>query len=199
MGGLTLGIILTACFFIIFNPLRKKDFAGEPFIAEKTVDSLQLPNKISKEDTLPLRNPAGMHALVKVNRDSLVLFARSLLGVPYLYGSVDPARGFDCSGFITYVFNHFKIDVPRSSYDFANMGAKRSLTTCRPGDVVLFTGTDALEHTIGHIGIVCDNSNGNPFFIHSSSGKANGVTITSMENKFYRERFIAVIDLLFPN
>ncbi|HEX6845699.1 MAG TPA: NlpC/P60 family protein, partial [Chitinophagaceae bacterium] len=47
--------------------------------------------------------------------DSLVAFGKSLVGTPYLYASSDPSKGFDCSGFITYVFNHFGIAVPRSS------------------------------------------------------------------------------------
>ena len=34
----------------------------------------------------------------------LIAFAKTLIGIPYLYGSTDPAKGFDCSGFITHVF-----------------------------------------------------------------------------------------------
>jgi len=64
------------------------------------------------------------------------------------------------------------------------------------GDLIVFTGTDPLERAIGHIGIVCDFLNGKPSFIHSSSGKAQGVTITSMENPFYQERFVSVVDVL---
>jgi cell wall-associated NlpC family hydrolase len=44
--------------------------------------------------------------------EELVKFAKTLIGVPYLYGSTNPKKGFDCSGFITYVFNHFQIKVP---------------------------------------------------------------------------------------
>ncbi|MER3464122.1 MAG: glycoside hydrolase, partial [Chitinophagaceae bacterium] len=47
--------------------------------------------------------------------DSIVSFSKTLIGTPYRYGSTDPKVGFDCSGFITYVFNHFSISVPRSS------------------------------------------------------------------------------------
>jgi len=202
MAGLTLGIIVTTCFFIFNNPFQKKPVIPETSIVEKTIDLLQVPDKIIEKDTGILRNITSTTSKPtndKVNRDTLVLFARSLLGIPYLYGSTDPAKGFDCSGFITYVFNHFKIVVPRSSYGFENIGTKRSFNTCRPGDVILFTGTDPQERTIGHIGIVCDIVNGIPSFIHSTSGKAYGVTITSMDNKFYQDRFIAVIDLLFQN
>ena len=54
--------------------------------------------------------------------DSVVAFGKSLVGTPYLYASSDPAKGFDCSGFITYVFNQFGIAVPRSSVDFTDVG-----------------------------------------------------------------------------
>src|SRR4051812_31682311 len=39
----------------------------------------------------------------------LIAFSKTLKGIPYKYASTDPAAGFDCSGFITYVFNHFGI------------------------------------------------------------------------------------------
>ncbi len=196
MGGFTLGILLTACFFIFVNPLKKKDFVPGAVIAENAIDTFAIPRRVSRNDTVILSHSTPVNINDKVNRDSLVLFAKSLLGTSYLYGSTDPAKGFDCSGFITYVFNHFKIVVPRSSYEFANIGVKGSLNTCRPGDVILFTGTDPLERTIGHIGIVCEMVNGTPSFIHSTSGKAYGVAITSMDNKFYQERFISVNDIL---
>ena len=47
--------------------------------------------------------------ITSVLPDSILAFAKTLIGIPYLYASTDPAKGFDCSGFITYVFNHFNI------------------------------------------------------------------------------------------
>jgi cell wall-associated NlpC family hydrolase len=197
MGGLTLGIILTAGLFIYFKPFQKNTIISAPSIVDTTPDILQTKLiAISKDSAIP----AGLVAVLinsgKVNRDSLVAFAKSLLGTPNLYGSTDPQKGFDCSGFISYVFNHFNITVPRSSYDFANIGIKKTLVTCKTGDLILFTGTDPNERTIGHIGIVCETVNGNPAFIHSTSGKAYGVTITSIDNPFYQDRLMAVIDIL---
>jgi cell wall-associated NlpC family hydrolase len=86
--------------------------------------------------------------------DSLIAFAKTLIGVPYLYACTDPQKGFDCSGFVTYVFNHFNIAIPRSSVDFTNYGREIDLEKARPGDLILFTGTDSSDLVVGHMGIV---------------------------------------------
>lgn len=126
----------------------------------------------------------------------LIAFAKTLIDVPYKYGSIDPTEGFDCSGFITYIFNHFDIAVPRSSVGFTNMGRTVNLQNARPGDLILFTGTDSSIRVVGHMGLVIANDNGLLEFIHSTSGKAYGVVITPLE-KYYMGRFEKVIRI-FP-
>ena len=128
--------------------------------------------------------------------DAVVRFAETLVGTPYVYASTNPAVGFDCSGFITYVFNHFSISVPRSSVDFTNVGKTVPVTEARRGDLILFTGTDSTERTVGHMGLIMANTNNELQFIHSSSGKAKGVTITPL-NDYYKGRFVKVIRI-FP-
>ena len=118
-------------------------------------------------------------------------FAQTLMGVPYVYGSTDPKVGFDCSGFITYVFNNFNIKVPRSSVDFTNVGTEVPVAESKTGDLILFTGTDPLERTVGHMGMVVSNAD-TLKFIHSTSGKAMGVTITPL-NRGYLKRFVKTI------
>ena len=125
-----------------------------------------------------------------------VEYAKTLTGTPYLYGSVDPARGLDCSGFINAVSNHFGIKVPRSSVEFTNMGTTIEPVEAKPGDLVLFTGTDPVKRVVGHIGIVTNNDDGNLQFIHSSSGKAKGVTTSDLDG-YYQTRFVKVIRI-FP-
>lgn len=122
--------------------------------------------------------------------ENIVSFAKTLIGVPYKYASTDPAEGFDCSGFITYVFNHFGISVPRSSIDFTDVGREVSLSNARAGDLILFTGTDSTERFVGHMGIVTENTD-SLRFIHSTSGKKYGVTITAL-NPYYKKRFVKV-------
>ena len=121
----------------------------------------------------------------------VVAFAKTLVGIPYLYGSTDPLQGFDCSGFITYVFNHFEIEVPRSSIDFTNVGTEVKIPEAITGDLILFTGTDTLENFVGHMGIITENTD-SLRFIHATSGKKYGVTITAL-NSHYLKRFVKVI------
>ena len=130
------------------------------------------------------------------SRAELVKYAETLIGIPYLYGSTNPQKGFDCSGFITYVFNHFDISVPRSSIEFTNVAREIPLEKSKPGDLILFTGTDSTERSVGHMGIIISNDAVQTLFIHSTSGKANGVTITPL-NDYYKGRFIKVIRV-FP-
>lgn len=131
-----------------------------------------------------------------VTPDELVGFAETLLGVPYVYASTDPKVGFDCSGFITYVFNHFNIPVPRSSVDFTQVGQTVPVERARRGDIILFTGTNPAERHVGHMGLVVSNDRKELQFIHSTSGKAMGVTVTPL-NEYYKTRFVRIARI-FP-
>ncbi|WP_165852068.1 C40 family peptidase [Mucilaginibacter terrenus] len=122
----------------------------------------------------------------------LVAYARTLTGTPYKYASTDPTQGFDCSGFITYVFNHFGIAVPRTSKDFTDVEHEIPLEQASPGDLILFTGTDPSDRVVGHMGIVVSEKGSPVTFIHSTSGKAKGVVETTM-NDDYMQRFVKVV------
>ncbi len=131
-----------------------------------------------------------------VSPAQVVSFAQSLKGIPYKYGSTDPSQGFDCSGFITYVFNHFNIGVPRSSADFTSVPKEIQLRDAKAGDIILFTGTDSTKRTVGHMGIFVNKPGEEHMFIHATSGKANSVTETPL-NAYYQGRFVKAIRI-FP-
>ncbi|OKS89219.1 C40 family peptidase [Mucilaginibacter polytrichastri] len=132
----------------------------------------------------------------KTTPAELINFARSLNGIPYKYGSTNPAQGFDCSGFVTYVFNHFDISVSRSSVDFTFVKQEIDVKDAQPGDLILFTGTDSTIKTVGHMGIIIAVDEAGPRFIHATSGKAHGVTETSLYPK-YAGRYMKTIRI-FP-
>jgi len=163
-------------------------------------DSIKSADSSGTSDAKPdsLEHPVMplMPSSTSIDPDSIVAFSKTLLGIPYLYASTDPANGFDCSGFITYVFQHFNIKVPRSSVDFTNYGREVDSVEARPGDLILFTGTDSMTRVVGHMGIVETSTKDSLCFIHSSSGKAKGVVITKLGD-YYRSRFVKIIRV-FP-
>ena len=158
-------------------------------IIDSSITIVVLPDSITYKEEQEIKTGSAIP-------DSLVAFGKSLVGTPYLYASSDPANGFDCSGFITYVFNHFGIAVPRSSVDFTDMGIEIPTDFARPGDLILFTGTDSTIRIVGHMGIVESNERGNLLFLHSTSGKAYGVVISPLKG-YYEARFVKVIRV-FP-
>ena len=132
--------------------------------------------------------------LTLTHRDSISMFAREFLGTPYKYATQDPKTGFDCSGFVNYVFTHFNYKVPRISRMYDGIGPEVAEKNAQTGDIILFTGTKVNDPTIGHIGIIIENNEHGVFFIHASSGKNMGVIISPLEG-YYRKRFVKIISI----
>ncbi|RYY71339.1 MAG: NlpC/P60 family protein [Chitinophagaceae bacterium] len=177
--------------FILLSTISCNLFEAEETIELETATTLPPADTIQQAKE-QVKTPGETAVETKnVSPAEIITFAKTLIGVPYKYGSTDPAEGFDCSGFITYVFNHFDIKVPRSSIDFTNVGMPVSQLEAETGDLILFTGTDTLETHVGHMGIVTENTD-SLRFIHSTSGKSYGVTITAL-NSYYLKRFVKVI------
>lgn len=148
-------------------------------------------NEIKSRVVLKKKIPAVNIDVKSVHPNDVVAFAKTLIGIPYKYGSVDKEKGFDCSGFIWYVFNHFDIKVPRISYEYTNVGKEVSLKECRKGDLILFTGSDANSGMVGHLGMIVDNSNGKVTFIHAASGGNKGVMESHLIS-YFSNRFVKV-------
>ena len=165
------------------------------------VDSAEMITRSKEDNTRNLDTTEVKQGEVvdtkNVHPNDIVNFAQTLIGIPYRYGSTDPKIGFDCSGFITHVFNHFHISVPRSSIDFTNVGKEIPVSSAKPGDIILFTGTDSTERFVGHMGIVFSNTD-TLKFIHSTSGKAYGVTISPLSN-YYKGRFVKTLRVFKQN
>jgi cell wall-associated NlpC family hydrolase len=202
---MTIGLFVLAiafCIFIWMDTDRKTKFSAQ-LVSTDTLkakaDSSKKDSALLIIDTLKSDSvliPASQIHTKNIHPQQVIEFAKTLIGTPYHYASTDPKLGFDCSGFITYVFTHFNIIVPRSSIDFTNVGKTIPVDSAKPGDLILFTGTDSTEKFVGHMGLVISNENKQIQFIHSSSGRAHGVTITPL-NDYYRGRYMKTIRI-FP-
>lgn len=127
-------------------------------------------------------------------RDSVAIYAQQYLGTPYVWGGVSES-GFDCSGFVLYVFKKFGIELPHSSRILANLGEKRDKNEAKTGDLILFKGRNS--SSVGHVGIVYNNvENGELIFIHSSSPRSGGVIFSSLNESYYKGKFVKIVDIL---
>ncbi|HHW49576.1 MAG TPA: SH3 domain-containing protein [Clostridiaceae bacterium] len=116
----------------------------------------------------------------------IVEYAKRFLGVKYRYGKASPSEGFDCSGFVYYVFKHFGINLQRSSKDQAKYGVRVDKKDLKAGDLVFFDTNGGLN-AVNHVGIYI----GNGKFIHASSGSsAKKVVISDMSSGFYAKCYM---------
>jgi len=122
---------------------------------------------------------------VAAPQPTVIPFALSLKGTPYRWGGNSPAEGFDCSGFVRYVFGRYGIHLPRRAVEQASWLPRVPVHARRPGDLVFFdTGTPP----VSHVGIYL----GRDEFVHASSAKAGQVIISDLNKPYWREHLVAV-------
>lgn len=122
-------------------------------------------SEVEKTSSLPVAQSNAVTSLAQ----QIVEYSKNFLGVRYRYGGYSTS-GFDCSGFVKYVYAHFGINVPRSSADYAGFGKRVSRENLRPSDILLFD-TDGGNWDVSHVGIYI----GGDKFIHASTTKGKVV------------------------
>jgi len=105
-----------------------------------------------------------------VFRHEVVDYAKKLIGTPYSYGGTSPRSGFDCSGFVRYVFSHFGVNLPHSSFSDIVLGRSVSRGDLLPGDLVFFDGAGHVGIYIGHDEFIHAPHTGTVVRIESMSG-----------------------------
>lgn len=118
--------------------------------------------------------------------DSLLELGRSLIGTRYRYGGTSVQSGFDCSGFIGYLFREeVGLELPRSTRELIKLDApKVARADLEPGDLILFN--DRGRGRVSHAGIYL----GDDQFIHSSSMRSGGVRIDSLDNSYWKRSYL---------
>jgi len=128
--------------------------------------------------------PVKPRPLVKKSVNAPVVdYALQFQGAPYRYGSASPEEGFDCSGFVKYVYEQNGVQLPRTVKEMANSLTPVSNNNIHSGDLLFFNTSG---DSISHVGIYMNGME----FIHAPSSKTGKVTISSLKNNYWRDRFV---------
>lgn len=156
----------------------KSDKSGEP---EKPEESAESSGSIENSGT-------GDGSEINAGADEIIEFAKSLLGIKYTYGGNSPETGFDCSGFMVYVFGKFGVRLERVAADQAGQGAAVSKEALLPGDLVFFD-TNGGNDNISHVGLYMGDGN----FIDAGSG---GIVINNLNTTYWLPRYMTAKRIL---
>ncbi|MBK6948300.1 MAG: C40 family peptidase [Haliscomenobacter sp.] len=118
-------------------------------------------------------------------REEIVEYSKKYLGLPYVYASRDPERGFDCSGFTHFVMKNFGIALSTSSSAQSVAGAKIAMSEAQPGDLVFFRHSS--KGRVFHVALVVSNDPGGVRVIHATY---RGIMIDNINQSSYWRRKI---------
>ena len=115
------------------------------------------------------------------DRSSIVRTALSFRGTRYRYGGTGRS-GFDCSGFIRYVYGKDGTGLPRTAAEQFRVGKKVSLSELKPGDLLFYRSS---RKRVGHVAMYA----GDGKMVHAANPR-KGVTVDSIHSSYYKARFV---------
>jgi len=182
------------------TPQRDGGFLLEPLEPKKNGAALSKPSSNAEVN----RDQSSMRQGHQYNRfepwgfsDLILAQARYYRDTPYARGgSLQTGSATDCSGFVQYIYKGFKINLPRSSAEQAQVGKvvtqDMDFSKLLPGDLLFFRRGDR----VGHAGIYL----GEGKMIHASNPR-NGVTVTDLRQPYYEGTFVVarrVFEVQYP-
>jgi len=144
------------------------------------------PEELATEDDLQAFSSSSKPYQLPVLADSILERGMSLIGTRYRFGGTSEKSGFDCSGFIGYLFREEAgMTLPRSTREMINVDApKVARNKLKPGDLLFFSTNG--RGRVSHAGIYLGDNQ----FIHSSSRRSGGVRIDSLGDRYWSKTFI---------
>ena len=144
------------------------------------------PEELATEDDLEAFSSSSKPYQLPVLADSILERGMSLIGTRYRFGGTSEKSGFDCSGFIGYLFREEAgMTLPRSTREMINVDApKVARNKLKPGDLLFFSTNG--RGRVSHAGIYLGDNQ----FIHSSSRRSGGVRIDSLGDSYWSKTFI---------
>ncbi|SEE29410.1 C40 family peptidase [Pseudomonas anguilliseptica] len=177
---IALSLFLAAC----ANHAPQPELATQPAVLSST--ELAEFDEQAKEAALGDFTEEKSYKLPQL-ADSILTHGLSLVGTRYRYGGSSVKSGFDCSGFIGYLFKEeLGMKLPRSSRDMINIDAPLvSRDELEPGDLLFFSTNG--RNRVSHAGIYMGD---NQFIHSSSSSRSGGVRVDSLDDRYWSRTFI---------
>jgi cell wall-associated NlpC family hydrolase len=124
-------------------------------------------------------------------RQNIIGYAQNFLGLHYRSGGRTPRTGFDCSGFVGYILNEYKVKVSGGASTLATKGRKISLADARPGDLVFF----GRKKRISHVAFVLESTPEGVVCVHSTSSR--GIIIENVsQSDYWKNKILFAKDLV---
>lgn len=182
---LALAALLTAC---AGQPVQQSAYesASSRLLQSHPLAGFDFAELEQSEDDALVRFDAEQNYQLPQLADSILQRGLTLLGTPYRFGGSSASTGFDCSGFVSFVFRkEAGIELPRSTGEMIKLDApKVARDKLQPGDLVFFNNRG--RGRVSHAGIYI----GDDQFIHSSSSRSGGVRVDSLDDKYWRASYM---------
>lgn len=161
-------------------------------IQQEAIEAAYAANESSSKAENPSRSSSGGGVTGTVSASGgaqkILSFGAKFLGTPYVWGGTTPSPGFDCSGYVQYVYRNSGISLSRTSEQQFNNGVSVSRSELRPGDLVFF---HTYSRGASHVGVYV----GNNTMINSSSG---GVSYDDMTDSYWGSRYLGARRVVAP-
>lgn len=168
--------------FYILSIFAASSLMAAPSIAqvEEIDDNFIIAKSKDKDQTELSGQEKKDTDFLSVRFEKIAKVAKELIGIKYKFGGTTPKTGFDCSGFVSYVFNEGAgINLPRSSREMRKIGNPVDLKSLKPGDLIFF------KINTSHVGIYIGENK----FIHAPS-TGRSVAVDNLMNSFFQNRVI---------
>jgi cell wall-associated NlpC family hydrolase len=131
---------------------------------------------------------AGATAYIRAD---IVDHAKELMGLKYKYGGNNPRQGFDCSGFVLYLYQNAGIDIERVSREQARQGRAVPVNKAKPGDLVFFKRRGKAVH---HVSVIVESGVNKLIVVHATNSGVIRENI--LESRYWEPMLYEVRDIL---
>lgn len=168
----------------INNAWFKVQYGGETgYISPDYVSVVPYKSTVTASAPVAVSSSSGTATAASGTRQQIIDYAAQFLGCKYVYGGNTPS-GFDCSGYVKYVFKHFGVELTRTSASQYSTSIRIKKSELKIGDLVFFSQT-AGSSKVGHVGIYV----GGGQFIHAAA-PGKGVRYDSLNSSYYSSHYI---------